>query len=511
MNWLDSAIGYVSPRAGARRMAARMAFDFANASQRRYDAAGHGRRVADWKVGTNSANRELEMSLQRLIARSRDLDRNNPYAKRAVERIADNVIGTGIRPTFDKDNAKLKKAWKIWAEDTTECDYDGRNNFYGLQWIAERTVLESGGVLIRRRRTKNNTKSKVPLQLQVFEPDILDFSKNFDNPFSDSKNPGGYSIQGVEFDQNGQRVGYWMYDRYPSDGGMRSSLESKLIPAEDIAHVYVQERPGQVHGVPSGVQAFVRLRDFDEFEDAELVRQKIAACFSVFITESADSRGPVTSQNDLPEKVEPGTITRISPGEEMRFTNPPAKDGLESYARQVLRGIAAAYGMSYEALTGDLSNVNFSSARMGWIETQRMYSRLQFQTFVPNFCAPILDWFLEYGAIGMAFSVKDVTATWTPPRREMIDPTKEIPAMQAMVRNGFQDWGEAVTEFGFDPETVLGRIKKWNDEFDKNGVILDSDPRKTEGKGKFQVVPPDPSADPETGNNPPKVKKKPAE
>lgn len=488
MNWLDNAISFFSPLNGARRMRARMAIGLLDkVGSRRYDAAGHGRRVDDWKAGDTSANKETESSLSRLRARSRDLDRNNPYARRAVERIADNVVGTGIRLTSDKAQAKVKKAWAAWAE-STECDFDGMLNFYGLQRLIARTVAESGEAIVRKRRTNGNEKSKIPIQLQVFEPDIIDSSRNYATLQTD--NAGGYVIQGVEFTKDGKRYGYWLWDRYPSDSVyIQQDLTSKFVKAEDVIHVYNIERPGQVRGVPFGVSAFMRLKDFDDFEDAELVRQKIAACFSVFITESIDST-PITETSkkvELTEKVEPGSITRLSPGDQVSFSNPPTKDGIDGYSRQVLQGIAAGYGITYEALTGDMRQVNFSSGRMGWIEFQRTVSSYQNNMMIPMLCANVWTWFLDGAAVGMVYMKKDLFATWTAPRREMIDPAKEIAGMLAGVRAGFQDFGEAVTELGYDPETVLDRIEAHNKELDKRGIILDSDPRKTSAGGKAQV------------------------
>lgn len=502
MNVIDKIVGYFDPHAGARRIRSRYAMQQME-KFRRYDAAGNGRRFDDWKAGTMSANRELEMSLSRIIARSRDLDRNNPYAKRAVERIADNVVGNGIRPTFDRSVVKLKKAWTAWAEGDgqykAECDFDGRTNLYGIQWLAMRTIAESGSCIIRQRRTTKNKRSGIPIQIQIFEPDIIDFSRNHDALIS-KDNPGGFQIQGVEFTADGRRHGYWMFDRYPTEIGMhglsREGLISKFVPADEILHVYQVERPGQCHGVPFGVQSFMRLKDFDDFEDAELIRQKIAACFGAFVTETIDSAPGVTSSKKppLPEKMEPGIIERLSPGETVSFGNPPTKEGFESYSRSVLRGIAAGYGVTYEALTGDMSNVNFSSGRMGWLEFQRTVSRYQNIMFLPIFCGGVAEWFLEGAKIGMIYAKDDVGITWTPPRREMIDPQKEIAALNSTVRSGFMDWGEAVTELGYDPETILERIEKWNKLFDDKGIILDVDPRKVALGGKMQAPPPDPNA-----------------
>lgn len=485
MNFVDKVISFISPRAGARRVRARVIMDSLE-KLRRYDAAGFGRRVEDWKVTNASANTENHASLDRLRARSRDLDRNNPYARRAVERIADNVVGTGIRPTPSKDLKKLKEAWTSWAE-STECDFDGLLNFYGIQRLIAKTVALSGEAIIRKRRTNKN-KSKIPYRLQIFEPDIIDSSRNY--ALLDSGDfQGGFVIQGVQFDKDGERVGYWLWDKYPTESiYVTNNLLSKFVPIDQVIHVFNLERPGQARGVPFGVSAFLRLKDFDDFEDAELVRQKIAACFSVFVTESIDSApaNPTGKKTELTERVEPGTINRLSPGETVSFSNPPTKDGIDGYSRQVLQGIAAGYGITYEALTGDMRQVNFSSGRMGWIEFQRTITSYQNNMMVPQLCARVWDWFLEGAQIGQVYGKKDIVAQWTPPRREMIDPAKEVAGMLSMVRAGFQDWGEAVTELGYDPETVLDRIEKYNKEFDDRKIILDSDPRRTAAAGKAQ-------------------------
>lgn len=489
MNFIDQFIGYFNPRAGAQRLRDRGLMNFFE-KNRAYDAAGVGRRTKNWRANNVSANVEIEGSLEKLRARSRELDRNNPYAKRAVERIADNVIGTGIRPTPAKETKKLKEAWKLWAE-KKECDFDGLMSFYGLQRLAMRTVAESGECIVRMRRTTENKKSMIPIQLQIFEPDIIDSGRNLTViSGSGEKNKGGFVIQGVEFNSDGKRIGYWLWDRYPSEHVVTTSLVSKFVPAEEIIHVYLVERPGQVRGVPFGVSAFLRLKDFDEYEDAELVRQKIAACFTAFITESLDSaQSGTTSKSNVTEKFEPGLISRMNPGEEVSFSNPPTKEGIDDYSRQILQGIAAGYGMSYEALTGDMRNVNFSSGRMGWLEFQRQISNWQNNMFITMFCETVWEWFLKGAQISNIIPAKgDFSADWVPPRREMIDPSKEIEALNAAVRAGFQDWGEAVTELGGDPETVLDRIQKYNGEFDKRGIILDSDPRKTAVGGKVQQI-----------------------
>jgi lambda family phage portal protein len=409
--------------------------------------------------------------------------RNNPYAENAVARITNNTVGAGIRPSISgKESSynvkRVKKYWKDWAE-TKACDYDGQHNFYGLQAIALRAVIESGEVLIRKRRV---TGQEIPIKLQVVEGDLLDHTKDIEY-FAEGN---GWIIQGVEFDKYGKRVAYWMYDRHPDDA---LEINSRRIPAEDILHIYHKKRPGQVRGVPFGTSSMMRLKDFDDYEDAELVRQKIAACFSVFIEDANPDAALSTSSDasgEMRERVEPGIIEHLPPGKTVTFAQPPTTQGYEAYSRKILQGISAGYGISYEALTNDLTGVNFSSGRMGWLEFQRNITDWQENMLVPMMCNDVWSWFMESLQIIGAVS-KPMQATWTPPRREMIDPLKETKGMTSAIRAGLISWQESVRQMGYDPELTLEELAADAKKFTEFGLVLDSDARND--------VPPDSGGD----------------
>src|SRR5690606_27084232 len=120
----------------------------------------------------------------------------------------------------------------------------------------------------------------VPLQLQVLEPDHLDAGRN------ETLADGGYILQGVEFDPLGRRRAYWLFPVHPGEAGImgRGALVSRPAPARQILHLFERLRPGQVRGVPWFAPAILKLRDLDEYDDAELVRKKIEACFAAFVT-----------------------------------------------------------------------------------------------------------------------------------------------------------------------------------------------------------------------------------
>jgi capsid protein len=73
-------------------------------------------------------------------------------------------------------NQKALDAWKAWAG-TTACDADGRHDFYGLQKLVMRAIVESGEVLVRRRFRLPEDGLPIPMQLQILEADYIDTSR----------------------------------------------------------------------------------------------------------------------------------------------------------------------------------------------------------------------------------------------------------------------------------------------------------------------------------------------
>jgi lambda family phage portal protein len=491
LNTVDRLLGYFSPKSESERLKARILNDRLRRIYLKhnlaYEGASKTRRTEGWNAMSTSVNDEISGALATLRDRSRDLVRNNPYAKRALRSLANNVVGAGIIPQATHPSASekvIKRFDDLWIEwgDSTLCDADGRMDFYGIQQLAVKTIFQSGEVLIRRRRRLSSDNLPVPMQLQVMEPDFLDTTKDFQ-----TGNDGNVIIQGIEFNKAGQRVAYWLFDEHP--GGRFSAtmkrFTSHRVPAEDILHLYFVERPGQVRGIPEPAPVIIRIKDYDDYEDASLLRQKIAACFTAFITENDISDTPLSGEDDDGDddygKVEPGLIERLPPGRDVKFGQPPTADGGPDFARGKLRGIAAGLDMTYEMMTGDLSNVNFSSGRMGWLEFQRSVQTWHWQLLIPGLCKPVWRWFVESAEIAGA-AHGPMSASWTPPRREMIDPVKETTAIEKQIRTGLLTLSEAIRQYGYDPQTVLLERKRDNDKLDELGIIVDSDPRAVQGK-----------------------------
>lgn len=482
MNPLDQLIASLSPQAALRRERARVQLD----AMRRYDGASRGRRTEGWLTQGTSADAAASASRTLLRDRSRDLIRNNPFAAKAVQVIVSNVVGTGIvaqarARRSRRRSQQLTDLWQGWAQNPSQCDHHGRHDFYGLQALALRTIVESGEVLIRRRTPSGDSGQRIPLRLQVMEPDMLDTTRDVALP------DGGIIKEGIQFDSQGRREGYWLYEQHPGERHMRVvNINSSFVPADEIIHVYRQDRPHMDRGVPWASPVIIRLRDFDDYSDAQLLKQKISACFAGFVvdTESPDAG----MGSELIDKLEPGALEILPPGKDIRFASPPSVGEFDRIARQYLLQIAAGFGITYEALTGDLSATNFSSARLGWLEFHRNIEAWRWHMLVPQMLNPIWDWFVSAGNVN-GVRLEGIIANWTPPRRELIDPSTEIKATGLAVRMGFQSRSEAIREFGYDPDEVMLEMAEDNAQADQLGLVLDSDPRKVSGAGLTQARP----------------------
>lgn len=485
-NWIDRLVSYVSPQSGASRARARLVEKTYRdlTKTRRYEGASTGRRTDGWFTTGASASAEIGPALSRLRNRSRDLVRNNPWAARGIQVIVSNTVGTGIIPQIKGKNEgqvkRLTDQWQQWGE-TPACDADGKFDFYGLQALITRTIVESGGVILRRRRRRLSDGLPVPLQIQVLEPDFIDLLKEgeFEN--------GNYIVQGIEFNKLGKVVAFWLFDQHPGDAArsLRKSSASRRIDAEDVRYVFRGGRPGQVHDVPWISPAIIKLRDFDEFEDAQLVRQKISACFTAFVVDSEAPTDPAEAQDDFGDRLEPGAIEKLPPGKDIRFPSPPGVTGYGEYAAVILRSVAMALGITYEQLTGDYSQGNFSFSRMGWLEFNRNVGQWQWTMMIPSVCVPVMAWFFEAAELA-GYGSTGAHAVWTPPRREMIDPKSDVAAIRDAMRTGIKTPQEAIREQGYDPEDFAKEYSEGLKLFDKYGLVFDSDPRRIAGNGGAQ-------------------------
>lgn len=492
MNFLDRAISYVAPVAGEQRAAARARLQGAENARMIYEGAARSHRTSFRRGGGTSANTEIALSLPRLRDVSRDFGRNNPVASNIHSAIPANVVGAGIVPAVTAANKKRKLAvQKLVTEhlDTPAIDFDGRNNLYAIQNLVMRTVVESGDALVVRYLPPARLRLPVPLQVRVLEADYLDAFKN--GPTSD----GGVCFQGIQFDKDGRRTGYWLYDEHPGGGITWRLPKSQFVAAADVIHIYRMDRAGQYRGIPWGAAGVMTMWDLGDYEEAELMRQKIAACFAVFWTGTeagglAESvTGQKTQAGSPVEVLEPGLIQRLPPNSDVKFATPPMMQGYRDFIAVNSRKVCTAYGVPYEIGTGDMSQVSFISGRLGMLQFNRNVDQWRWHMLIPHLCCGIGNWFLQAAMIPLG-GPSGATLSWTPPRREMVSPKDEIPPIRDAIRAGLSSLSEELRKQGYDPEDVAQEIADDNARNDKLGLRFDSDGRVPLATHGTEAIPP---------------------
>lgn len=485
---LDQIIAFLAPERGLKRALARQAL-------RDYEGAKETRRTRGWRADGKGPNAEVAKGQRKLRDRARDLVRNNPWIDAGVAKRMDYEIGTGIRPRSRTGAARLdKKVNKLFDDWSKRCDFAGEWDFYGLQRLicASRFVAGDGLALLVAPSAAEMRAAglAVPLQIQVVEPDLLA------DALRPSPAEGNKVEDGIEVTPAGRRVAYHFYQSHPGEG-TRFAFTTRRVEAGQVIHLFRADRPGQRRGVSEFGSALIRARMLDELEDAGIEQAKVAALVAAFTTsQGGAASGPLAAAKDAEtgerrRTMSPGMIHALQPGEDVEFNSPPSAGGLPEHFKHQLRAIAAAFGIPYDLLTGDLTQANYSSLRAGRLAMKRMLEVLQWLLLVPRLCQPVWDAFIEAAILAgqIPARAEGYPCAWGPPRFELLDPLAEAKGIEKEIRLGLRTEPQAISEAGEDPEDQLAEIAAWNAKKDALGIITDSDPRHIAGNGQVQSQP----------------------
>lgn len=502
MNALDRLIAAVAPRRALDRARARAALEMVD-GLRAYEGGRVSRRLPG-RAPATSANSEMNSaSIGLLRDRARDMVRNNPYCARALDIWASNVVGAGIVPASRTGKkATDKRVMDLWRAFVDSCDADGQLDFYGLQTLAVRAAFEGGDALARMRVRRIEDGFRIPLQLQLMEADQLDSSQHgIVNNYK--------TVLGVQLSPIGTRQGYYLFPEHPGERGQfqLTGLTSNFVSASEVLHLYRKARIGQVRGVSGFAPVMLQAKDLSDLQEAVIVKARIEACFGGFITsEEGDGAaiGPASKDADgnVVQELQPGILRHLKPGEEITFAQPTSSTSFDPVMMHTLLGIAVGLGLTYDQLTGDLRQANYSSLRAGKIEQRRLVEQVQYQMVVPMFCRPVWRRFIGM-CLDMGYlrgTVDDYPCEWIAPAHEAIDPDKDLRADILAVRSGRMTQRQFIAAWGNDPDTHLQQIADSNAELDRLGLVLDTDPRRMSSAGQAQNIT---NTDPNAADNPP--------
>jgi len=461
-----------------------------------------------------------------LRRQSRDAVRKNAYAGQAIDKYVSNAIGTGIRPrSMHPDEKKRLEIHELWNRFVDESDASGNCSYYGQQVLGLRSMLEGADCFGRFRARRPSDGLTVPFQLELMESEQVPLE------LTRSLSRGAGVIRcGIEYDGINRKSAYHVLPYHPEDHALlgRGAGQAVRIPADRMIHLFKPLRPGQVRGVPALASVLLRLYELDQFEDATLKKQQIAAMITGFITKTMEDSGsgsplggaidPLNAALEIMH-LEPGTFPVGRPGEDVKFADPPEIGaGVDDFVKRELRAIAAGGSVTYEQLSGDLSGVNYSSIRAGLLEFRREVEQFQTCFFIYQFCRPTWREFIDTAVISGVLDAADFHRNrhhyygvrWVPQGFKWTDPVKEVAGLIMAIRAGLISRSEAIQMSGYDPEVIDNALAEDAKRAERLGLILDSNAKHTSKAGVTNarsegvVYPdenePDPNADPDAAD-----------
>lgn len=465
---------------------------------RAYAAARNTRTTGGFgSAGNTSADSELSTALAPLRNRSRQMIRDSGYAKRAQLIVVNNIIGTGVNMqaqvgtarggSADRTNDAIEEAFYKWCA-ADSCHTGGQMHFHDMERMAMGQVFEAGEVFIRKHYSRFGD-SDVPLALEVIEAERL--ATELVDP-SVGVTAGNDFRMGIETDRYGRALYYWIRNLHPGDLRTRVAGidQYERVPAADIFHLRVITRWPQTRGEPWMHTAVRKIDDLNEYSQHEVSAARASAAYFATITTPEDSN-PLTSEEDddghQMMDIEPLTIQELKPGETLNFHTPNRPNpGLDPFMRAMLREVAAGCGPSYESISRDYSQSNYSSSRLALLDDRDLYKTLQ-QWWIRAFRRPLHKVWLQQAVL--AGAVRGLSAGqyaadpdkygavhFKPRGWTWVDPTKEVAAYKEAIKAGFTTITDviAATGGGMDIEDVVKTRKRELQMLADAGIEVDT-------------------------------------
>lgn len=409
------------------------------------------------RPANRSANQEMMAPFGADASRAyaRELVRNNAYAWGVVDTIVASVIGTGIKTmsaaeTQDGEDVEPinESRDNVWAKWCKVAELTGQYTFEEVQQIALREMVEAGEVLIHMVTVPLNYRGirrPVPFALELIEADRLAIDRDTYQCHTDGRNR---IVRGVEYDEIGMPVAYWVYPNHPSDiTSIRR--EPVRLEAENVLHLYRKDRVGQGRGVTWFAPVVRWMRDLGLYVDNEMQAGAVASCAVAAIKTDTPMQGlpglngasNIAEDGTPLERLEPGLIFKLGKGEDVTFFNPGRPNsGAEPWIALMLRGISVGTGLSYEIVARDFSKTNYSSNRASQLEDRRRFRRWQ-SMLINDLCDPVWKRFVESASmVGLVYfpSVGQLHHDFDrfapvehmPPSWEWVDPATEQSSSQ---------------------------------------------------------------------------------
>jgi lambda family phage portal protein len=472
------------------------------------------KQLSNWVPERTTADVDLLPDLGMLVARSRDLNRNNGVAAGAFQTVQDNVVGAGLRlasnPNYRALGKDIKWAeewtrnvetlWQAYAE-STACDAAWTLNFASMTNLIWRSVLENGEALaLPLWLERSNMETPYRTCFQILDTDRLS------NPWGQM--PTLNFRGGIEMDDFGRPVAYHVRKQLPffgwynavfmggggifGDVGVGGSFQWERVPAMTdfgrprVLHLYQKDRADQTRGKPILSPVIEQFRMLDSYQRTELqsaiVNSLVAGVIETPMDPSAitemmggDPKSYLSNKNEYRVHLEGGAFIPLWPGDKLTpYTPMRPPQTYEAFITSIIRQIGDAMGLPYELIAKDFSKVTYASARAALGEAWRFFFNRR-KWLSEYWATPVYSMWLEEAVSMGQVEAPDfyenkaayTRCKWIGPPRSQIDPVKEAQASALRLQNRTTTLENECAESGLDWNEVLEQIALENARMDE--------------------------------------------
>ncbi len=455
---------------------------------KRYHAAAKVSRInADWTTTPETANYTLRAGVRVLRARARQMCGDVPHFKKFLKMVRTNVIGAhGLRlqvRAYDGKgkrlsttiNKRVETAWWEWGHKET-CTVSGKMNWKAAQRLFVTQLARDGEVLVQKIKTQDG----FGFSLKFWNIDWLDENYN------DTLPSGNRVIMSVEVDANDKPVAYWLTQ--PSLDILFNRPRTRYrtrVPANEFIHAFlVTDDESQVRGLTWFHAVLLGGKSMHSYVEAVVTQARMTAMSLGFIEEDPnvtdlDEQSPVDDEGqDRNPQIDfkPGGFTKLLAGQKVTQWDPkqPTQNHAE-FKKTMEADLATGVDLHYFSLSGDMSAVNYSSARVGLGEERDLWRELQ-DFVAENFCREVYHaWLPEAVLSGKLFltetQFQEVQNPKFAPRGwAYVDPLKEVNAASTAIENGLSTYTKELAAQGIDLVDHLEEAQMERKMFEEYGI-----------------------------------------
>ena len=477
-----------------------------NARARRTFEAGESNRLtAGWLTWDAGINALLEAYLVPLRARARTWSRNTGIGRRFLSLVRDGGVGpTGYKLkmrcgdwrqekgvwVFRLDevaNRAIETGWAAWCE-RGQCEVTGRLSFADVCKLQLQLTARDGEYLTKRLRGVPN---RWRYQLQLLATDRIDVTHNV------TPTDGRDEVRmGVHRDSAGRAKAYSLLRSAPNDFRGAGGRQVDIVPASDVFHDFLPLDVEQARGVPWSHAVLLGANMLASFEESAVYAARVGASSMGFFEQNADPAVGAVRAEDMGaaedqatgkmiRDLEPGALELLPKGVQFKpFEGKYPSEAFDPFTKSRKRELAAGLDVAAHNLTGDMSDVNYSSARIAEL-AERDGWRGVAHWFVGSFVAPTFREWLELallaGAIELPGGAKLPASrldkylagvTFQGRGWDWVDPLKEVSAERIAVQEGFKTRTQVVAQKGGDFEDNVLEIEREAERLASHSVKL---------------------------------------